>query len=920
MDCERWQRIEGIYHEALEHPPDQRASWLETACGHDWDLRHEVESLLAHSDLAQSFLESRTGDATSNLRPGKQIGGYEIQSLLGAGAMGEVYRAHDRNLGRDVALKMLPKEFACDPERLVRFRREARMLALLNHPNIAAIYGIEESDDMVCLVLELVEGERLHGPLPVEKALDYACQVADALGAAHEKGIIHRDLKPANVKVTPEGRVKVLDFGLAKAVWATEAKLETSATRKLAELGTLAGPIVGTAGYMSPEQSRGEEVDQRTDIWAFGCLLYELISGKRAFKGTTFEEAVENLRNREPDWNALPAKTPARIRQLLKRCLEKNVAHRLAAISVARRTIEQVAHERNHWAFVGTAIFIVIATLVAVGLVKDRQPQMSDPANWVQLTNFPDAVSQPALSPDGRMLAFIRGPGTFYTPGQVYIKPLPNGESKQLTDDEFEKMSPAFSPDGSQIAYTTVDRQFHWDTWSVSSSAEPPRRWLENASGLVWIEKDGVLFSELRSGEHMALVASNNQGEGRRDVYVPKQEIGMVHRSWPSPDGRWTLAAEMNESWLPCRLLPTDGSSPGQAVGPLNGACTSAAWSPDGKWMYFSSSAGGAFHLWRQRFSGRPPEQITTGPTEQEGIAVTPDGHFLITAVGQRQRPLMLHVDGHDKQVTLEGYALEPKFTSDGRFLVYRILKGSQVYTDPTEFWMTDLYSGHSAQMFQGLASFGSGMYDVSGVGDEIVFAARDRNGKDRLWLASINRSQPPHEVPGVEGDWVVFGESGEVFFRSNDGFAYRVREDGTGLAKVVEEPVGRITSISPDKRWLVVSTAKTALYPLGGGPPVRLPGEFVLQWSRDGKRLYFACPREGMAAHAVGVTYVIPLRHGEMIPKMIRAGLRSEQDLTKIPGVQVVGAADVAPGPTPGVYAYTREVTQRNLFRIPIP
>ena len=193
MDSERWRRIEEIYYEALGRPAEQRASLLETTCEHDCDLRHEVESLIAYTDLAESFLESHSGDATSNLPPGKQVGGYVIQSLLGAGAMGEVYRAHDQNLGRDVALKMLPKEFACDPERLVRFRREARMLALLNHPNIAAIYGLEEFDGMVFLVLELAEGERLHGPLPIEKALGYACQVADALGAAHKKGIIHRD-------------------------------------------------------------------------------------------------------------------------------------------------------------------------------------------------------------------------------------------------------------------------------------------------------------------------------------------------------------------------------------------------------------------------------------------------------------------------------------------------------------------------------------------------------------------------------------------------------------------------------------------------------------------------------------------------------------------------------------------------------
>lgn len=920
MDSERWQRIEEIYHEALQCLPEQRGLLLESACGYDCDLRHEVESLLANADFAESFLESRSRDATTNLPPGKQLGSYEIQSLLGAGGMGEVYRAHDRNLGRDVALKTLPKEFAYDPERLVRFRREARTLALLNHPNIAAIYGTEESDDAVCLVLELVEGEALYGPLPLEKALSYACQVADALGAAHEKGIIHRDLKPANVKVTPEGRVKVLDFGLAKAVLATEAKREALATLKAAELGTLAGPIVGTAGYMSPEQSRGEEVDQRTDIWAFGCLLYELLAGKRAFEAKMFVETVEALRNREPDWAALPAKTPTKIRELLKRCLQKDVRRRLAAISDARRTIEQELQRRDHWVFAAAAMFIAVAAFVLVVLIKNRQPQMSDPAKWVQLTNFPDSVSQPALSPDGRLLAFVRGPGTFYTPGQVYLKRLPDGDSRRLTDDEFEKMSPVFSPDGSHIAYTTVDRHFRWDTWLAPASGGEPDRWLENASGLVWISKQRVLFSEIRGHEHMALVASDVSNIARQSVYVPAQETGMAHRSYPSPDARWVIVVEMNDAWLPCRLVPMAGSSVGRPVGPPSGACTSAGWSPDGNWMYFSSSASGTFHLWRQRFSGGPAEQITTGPSEQEGIAVTHDGRYLITAVGQRQRTLMLHIAGHDEQITLEGYAYQPKLTVDGRFLTYRILKGSQVYTDSTQLWITDLRSGHSQQLAPGLSIFGSGMYDVSSDGVEVVFAARDRDGRNRLWLAPLDGNGSPRQIPGVEGDWVIFGKSGEVFFRSNGGFAFRVREDGTGLEKVIRDPVERIYAISPDNQWLVASAGKTFLYPLRGGQPVYLPSDSVLSWSPDGKLLYFECPGIGFSARGAGVTYVIPLHRGEMFPKMILEGLRSEPDVTKLAGVQVIKSADVAPGPESGVYAYSLEVTQRNLFRIPIP
>jgi Tol biopolymer transport system component len=833
--------------------------------------------------------------------------------------MGDVYLAHDQKLGRNVALKMLPEEFACDPQRLVRFRREARTLASLNHPNIAAIYGIEESDEQLCLVLELVEGEILRAPLPVENSLNIGYQIAEALHAAHAKGIIHRDLKPANVKVTPEGRVKVLDFGLAKAVWAVEAKREPLPPQNLMDLGTLAGPIVGTAGYMSPEQSRGEEVDQRTDIWAFGCLLYEVLAGKRAFPGMTFQETIDDLRNREPDWNALPAKTPAKIRELLKHCLKKDITDRLPAIADARRIIQEVLHRRSYWAF-ATAAIVLVAGCTAVALLEMRQPQMSDPAKWVQLTNFPDAVSQPALSPDGKMLAFVRGIGTFYTPGQIYLKSLPDGHLRQLTDDDLEKMSPIFSPDGSQIAYTTVDDYFHWDTWSTLTADGVPKRWLENASGLMWITKGKVLFSELKRGQHMAVVSSNENRTEKRDVYVPAQEIGMAHRSFPSPDRRWVLVAEMSGPWLPCRLVPFDGSSSGRTVGPPGGACTSAAWSPDGKWMFFSSSASGGFHIWRQLLSGGPAQQLTSGPTEQEGIAVAPDGRFLISAVGQRERPLMLHRNDHEEQVTLEGYAYQPKLTANGKFLTYRILKGSQVYTDPTQLWVRNLNSGDSQQLVPALSLFGSEMYDVSSDGSQIIVPARDQLGKSRLWLAPLDGSQPPHQIPGIEGDWPKFGKFNEIYFRSTDGFAYRVHEDGTGLVKVAAEPILRLYSISPDQQWLVMLNGKTILFPLNGGAPIRIEGDFDLQWSPDGRRLYFSRAKEGMSARGSGITYVIPLQQGQMFPRIFLDGPRSVQELANLPGVQIIDAGDVAPGPEPGVYAYSRETTQRNLFRIPIP
>ncbi len=272
---------------------------------------------------------------------GRQHGPYRILSLLGAGGMGEVYQAHDVTLGRDVALKTLPPEFALDPARLARFRREARALAALNHPNIETIHGLEESADLHFLVLELVEGETPRGPLPLAEALDLASQVAGALQAAHEHGIVHRDLKPANLKVTPQGRLKVLDFGLAKAIaGAADAMPAPAQSQADVREGSVLGHVVGTPGYMSPEQARGAEVDQRTDIWAFGCLLYELLTGKRAFEivaGAGSAAAAPGL-----DWQSLPEGTPDRIRELLRRCLQEDPERRLQTMAEARAAIEEV--------------------------------------------------------------------------------------------------------------------------------------------------------------------------------------------------------------------------------------------------------------------------------------------------------------------------------------------------------------------------------------------------------------------------------------------------------------------------------------------------------------------------------------------------------------------------------------------------
>ncbi len=260
--------------------------------------------------------------------------------------MGEVYRAHDTKLNRDVALKVLPAEFASDPERMARFKREAQLLASLNHPNIAAIYGLEECDGVSALIMELAEGPTLadrisHGPIALDEALSIARQIAEALEAAHEKGIIHRDLKPANIKVTPEGAVKVLDFGLAKALEGEAAEADASQSPTLSLAATKAGVILGTAAYMSPEQARGSGVDKRCDIWSFGVVLFEMLAGKKLFAGETISDTLAAVLRADVDWNVLPGDTPASIRTLLRRCLTKDRKQRLRDIGEARIAIEE---------------------------------------------------------------------------------------------------------------------------------------------------------------------------------------------------------------------------------------------------------------------------------------------------------------------------------------------------------------------------------------------------------------------------------------------------------------------------------------------------------------------------------------------------------------------------------------------------
>jgi hypothetical protein len=341
------------------------------------------------------------------VQPGQKLAHYEIVEPIGKGGMGEVYRARDTKLGRDVAIKVLPDEFGQDEERLRRFQREAKVLASLNHPNIAAIYGLEEEDDTHYLVLELVPGETLaeriaRGPIPVEEALEIATKIADALEEAHERGIVHRDLKPANVKLTEGGKIKVLDFGLAKAFAeeGAEGDAATSMSPTITRDATRVGVILGTAAYMSPEQAKGKQIDRRADVWAFGAVLYEMLTGRRAFEGEDVSETLAYVLTKEPDWDALPADTPPALRRTLQLCLTKKPKGRIRdmadmqlALAGAFGTVE-AAHDGTHsprsvgWAAIG--IGLILATTGAVRRQRAfgsserraRGPRPDDLSGW----------------------------------------------------------------------------------------------------------------------------------------------------------------------------------------------------------------------------------------------------------------------------------------------------------------------------------------------------------------------------------------------------------------------------------------------------------------------------------------------------------------------------------------------------------
>ncbi|MGH9557068.1 MAG: protein kinase domain-containing protein, partial [Terriglobales bacterium] len=547
---------------------------------------------------------------------GTRLGIYEILGAIGAGGMGEVYRARDTRLGRDVAIKVLPESFQQDGERLARFEREAQLLASVNHPNIAAIHGLEESSGTLHLVLELVPGETLaqklmRGRLGLEEALSVCRQVAEALEAAHEKGIIHRDLKPANIKVTPEGQVKVLDFGLAKSQVATSSSQSASDSPTESLGGTSTGLILGTASYMSPEQARGKALDKRTDVWSFGCVLYEALSGRRAFGGETVTDVVAAIIEREPDWSSLPQNIPASIRSLLRRCLQKDRKRRTHDIADVRLEIEEAqaqpaaVAQGGRGAGFSPKLFLLAGVAGAVvgaalalwvsGPGKSMNAEAPRIRQVARLTHDPGLSEWPTWSPDGKLLAFASDrSGNF----EIYVRRIEGGQDVNVTSDPGQDYQPAFSPDGQWIAFISTRtsrtgmikigatfgmefRTFGGDLWVAPALGGAARRLASDANFPVW-HPDGKRIAYVSGTEnHRAILEVPAAGGDPRTLLAGNDSRWEVVKLQYSPDGRWlSLGAVDPEKIL---LLPlAAGGKPKELV-----SASTHVWAPSGGRLYY---------------------------------------------------------------------------------------------------------------------------------------------------------------------------------------------------------------------------------------------------------------------------------------------------------------------------------------------
>jgi eukaryotic-like serine/threonine-protein kinase len=729
------------------------------------------------------------------LTSGTKLGPYEIVAPLGAGGMGEVYRARDTKLGREVALKLLPPLFTADADRLARFEREARLLASLNHPHIGAIYGFEDAGTAPALVLELVEGDTLdnrvrRGPLPLSEALAVAQQIADALDAAHRAGIIHRDLKPSNIKITPDGVVKVLDFGLAKALATEGYGPDLSKSTTMTTGGTIMGVILGTAAYMSPEQARGLPVDKRTDIWAFGCVLFEMLTGSSTFGRETVTDTIAAVVATEPEWKSLSADTPDSIRRLLTRCLQKDARRRLHDIADARIELEDtmatppepapmpMPRRWSRLALSALSLGIAIA-LVFLWVARDRfgrpvKPSLPD-SRVIRLTDLPGLEESPAISPDGRSLAFTGGVGG---KRQVFMQLIAGGAPLQITRDTVDHECPRWSPDSSSILYFSpaVSGAVQGSIWEIPALGGVPRRVVNSVGCADISQTDGrlALFRLVKEG--IQLVTEPTDGSRLDVVAVFAPATYYLYPRW-SPDGRWIAFQRGDSIRFDIFVAPATGGEPHRLTHD-NNMMSGFAWLPDSTGIVYSSSRGGTIPylptlaLWQVTLRDGSVRRVTSG----------------------------------------ESSYMSPDISKSGAILVSRM----KLQTDIWKFPIDALPTENVRRGVRVTRQTGQVLTPTASPGDKEVAFLSDTGGHANLWvvntesggLRQITHEQDPNVALGVplwspDGHTIAFVSS-----RGNQGLTFGVwlvDSDGSNLRNVANPGLG--PAWSPDGRWVYYST-----------------------------------------------------------------------------------------------------------------
>ena len=808
------------------------------------------------------------------LTPGTRLGPYEVTALIGEGGMGKVWRAHHTALKRDDALKVLPDAFASDPDRLARFRREAQVVASLNHPNIAHVYGLEQSDGVQALVMELVEGPTLadriaQGPIPVDEALPIAKQIAEALEAAHEQGIIHRDLKPANVKVRSDGVVKVLDFGLAKAMEpAGSARADATNSPTLSMQATTAGVILGTAAYMSPEQARGKTVDKRADIWAFGAVLYEMLTGTRAFEDEDVSMTLSKVLQREPDFDALPPTVPARVSQALRVCLRKDPKQRAGDIRDVRLALEGAfettvrgtaapAPAVQPRPLFRRALPVVAATVVVSAMVGTAAWTLK-PTPPLTVTRFAFALGEGqqfttvnnqslAVSPDSTRLVYVAN-------NQLYLRSMSDLEARPIPGSQQTATSftPVFSPDGQSIAFhSTVDRAVKKIAISGGAAVTICPA-VQPFFGMNW-DSGGIVFGQAKG------IMRVSENGGQPEVLVSVKDGEVMYGPQVLPGGEWLLftlaTAATADGWDKAQIVVQSLKSSERKT--LVSGGSDGRYLPTGHLVY---ALGGVlfavpFDLPRLAVTGGPVP-IVEGVKRSSGSSGT--AHFSVSSTGSlvfvpgpASTPsavsdlALVDRNGAVQPLKLPPGAYEyPRLSPDGK----RIAVGSDDGKDAI-VWIYDV----TASSARRLTLRGRNRVPVWSADGERVAFQSDREGDLGLFwqradgtTAAERLTKPDKDTAHVAESWSRDGKT--LLFSVAKGSSYTVAALSLTDKKV--RPVGGIQSsfppsatFSPDGRWVAYSAPGLFVQPFpttGATYPISKGNGFHPMWSPDGKELFY--------------------------------------------------------------------------------